>query len=157
LRVSSLVSMTHSHVVSRWQQQRCATHIGRYKGAATREGERIPKKPVPVRLKAETRLHEAELLVNAGSAMPGEYVPGPCTHRPSPPRKVGNTRSRWLTVREGAVEGRVDDWGEVVTGSRSGSCGWITSFLGIPELCTPGLPSSSMAGQCFFQRQVIVV
>ena len=28
---------------------------------------------------------------------------------------VGNARSRWPNLREGAVEGRADDWGEVVT------------------------------------------
>ena len=29
--------------------------------------------------------------------------------------KVGNTRSQWPNPREGAVEGGVSDWGEVVT------------------------------------------
>ena len=29
--------------------------------------------------------------------------------------KVGNTRSRWPNLREGAVEGGIGDWGEVVT------------------------------------------
>ena len=28
---------------------------------------------------------------------------------------VGNARSRWPNCTEGAVEGRADDWGEVVT------------------------------------------
>ena len=28
---------------------------------------------------------------------------------------VGNARSRWPNRKEGAVEGRSDDWGEVVT------------------------------------------
>ena len=28
---------------------------------------------------------------------------------------VGNARSRWPNHLEGAVEGRADDWGEVVT------------------------------------------
>ena len=28
---------------------------------------------------------------------------------------VGNARSRWPNLREGAVEGRFDNWGEVVT------------------------------------------
>ena len=28
---------------------------------------------------------------------------------------VGNARSRWPNRKEGAVEGRPDDWGEVVT------------------------------------------
>ena len=29
--------------------------------------------------------------------------------------RVGNARSRWLTAKERAVEGRSDNWGEVVT------------------------------------------
>ena len=29
--------------------------------------------------------------------------------------KVGNTRSRWPNRKEGAVEGGISDWGEVVT------------------------------------------
>ena len=29
--------------------------------------------------------------------------------------KVGNTRSRWPNRKEGAVEGGIGDWGEVVT------------------------------------------
>ena len=29
--------------------------------------------------------------------------------------KVGNTRSQWPNRKEGAVEGRVSDWGQVVT------------------------------------------
>ena len=29
--------------------------------------------------------------------------------------KGGNTRSRWANRKEAAVEGGVDDWGEVVT------------------------------------------
>ena len=28
---------------------------------------------------------------------------------------VGNARSQWPNLRGGAVEGRIDDWGEVVT------------------------------------------
>ena len=34
-------------------------------------------------LEAATRLHEAGVASNPGSARRGEYVPGPCTHRPS--------------------------------------------------------------------------
>ena len=29
--------------------------------------------------------------------------------------RVGNTRSRWPNRKEGAVEGKTNDWGEVVT------------------------------------------
>ena len=34
-------------------------------------------------LQAETRLHEAGIASNGGSAHYREYVPGSCTHRPS--------------------------------------------------------------------------
>ncbi len=34
-------------------------------------------------LESATRLHEVGIASNRGSAGRGEYVPGPCTHRPS--------------------------------------------------------------------------
>ncbi len=34
-------------------------------------------------LESATRLHEAGVASNRGSVRRGEYVPGPCTHRPS--------------------------------------------------------------------------
>ena len=34
-------------------------------------------------LQSATRLHEAGIASNRESACRGEYVPGPCTHRPS--------------------------------------------------------------------------
>ncbi len=34
-------------------------------------------------LESETRLHEVGIASNRASAWRGEYVPGPCTHRPS--------------------------------------------------------------------------
>ena len=43
------------------------------RGKQNREVEQIPK----------NRLHEAGIASNRGSACRGEYVPGPCTHRPS--------------------------------------------------------------------------
>src|SRR5258708_18120866 len=56
---------------------------GVYKGLRTREGEPIPKSTPQFRLESATRLHEAVIASNRGSARRGEYVPGPCTHRPS--------------------------------------------------------------------------
>ena len=34
-------------------------------------------------LESETRLHEGGIASNRASEWRGEYVPGPCTHRPS--------------------------------------------------------------------------
>ena len=55
----------------------------RYKVSRTREGELIAKKRAQFGLQSATRLHEAGIASNRGSARRGEYVPGPCTHRPS--------------------------------------------------------------------------
>ena len=62
---------------------------------ATQRCEANPEKSSQFRLQAATRLHEVGIASNRGSACRGEYVPGPC--------------------KEGAVEGGIDDWGEVVT------------------------------------------
>ena len=56
---------------------------GLYKELRYCEVERISKNRSKSGLKAETRLHEVGVASNRGSARHGEYVPGPCTHRPS--------------------------------------------------------------------------
>ena len=58
-------------------------YIGRYRGLRTREGERIPESRPQFGSQAATRLREAGVASNRGSARRGEYVPGSCTHRPS--------------------------------------------------------------------------
>ena len=42
-----------------------------------------PEKVSQFGLQAATRLYEVGIASNRGSACRGEYVPGPCTHRPS--------------------------------------------------------------------------
>ena len=56
---------------------------GRYKGSRSREVEPIPKNLSQFRLESATRLHEGGIASNRVSERRGEYVPGPCTHRPS--------------------------------------------------------------------------
>jgi hypothetical protein len=58
---------------------------------------------------------KAELLVIADQHCRGEYVPGPCTHRPSHHESRQHPKPVAQPAREGAVEGGVGDWGEVVT------------------------------------------
>ena len=53
------------------------------KGKRACEGEQISKTTSQFGLKSATRLHEAGIASNRGSACRGEYVPGSCTHRPS--------------------------------------------------------------------------
>ena len=57
--------------------------MARNKGKRTREGKQIPKNAPQFGLQAATRLHEAGIASNRGSEYRGEYVPEPCTHRPS--------------------------------------------------------------------------
>ncbi len=56
---------------------------GRYKGLRSREVKPIPKNRSQFGLESATRLYEAGIASNRRSACCGEYVPGPCTHRPS--------------------------------------------------------------------------
>ncbi len=56
---------------------------GRYNGLRYSDVERIPKSRPQFGLKSATRLHEAGIASNRVSERRGEYVPGPCTHRPS--------------------------------------------------------------------------
>ncbi len=56
---------------------------GGYRGLRNGNVKLIPKKPSQFRLGSATRLHEVGIASNRGSARRGEYVPGPCTHRPS--------------------------------------------------------------------------
>ena len=56
-----------------------------------------------------------ESLVIADQLRRGEYVPGPCTHRPSRHGSWERPKSVAQPAREGAAEGELGDWGEVVT------------------------------------------
>ena len=56
---------------------------GGYKALQTRKSEPIAESPSQFGLSAATRRHEVGIASNRGSACRGEYVPGPCTHRPS--------------------------------------------------------------------------
>ena len=56
-----------------------------------------------------------ESLVIADQQRCGEYVPGPCTHRPSHHESRQHPKPVAQPFWGGAVEGGVGDWGEVVT------------------------------------------
>ena len=53
------------------------------RGKQSREAEQTPETRSQFGLQAATRLHEVGIASNRRSAYCGEYVPGPCTHRPS--------------------------------------------------------------------------
>ena len=56
---------------------------GRYKGLRCREVKQIRESWSQFGLFSATREHEVGIASNRRSAYCGEYVPGPCTHRPS--------------------------------------------------------------------------
>ena len=56
-----------------------------------------------------------ESLVTAGQPYCGEYVPGPCTHRPSRHESRQRLKPVGQPFGEAAVEGGAGDWDEVVT------------------------------------------
>ena len=58
---------------------------------------------------------KSESLVIADQQRCGEYVPGPCTHRPSHHGSWPRPKSLLQPFAEEDAEGRADDWGEVVT------------------------------------------
>src|SRR5699024_5148590 len=88
---------------------------GRYNGQRTREGEPIPENRSQFGSQAATRLREAGIASNRGSACRGESVPGPCTHRPSHHESLQHPKSVREPLWDPAAEGGADDWGEVVT------------------------------------------
>ena len=57
--------------------------MDRTKGSKNREVKPIPQICSQFGSQSATRLREAGIASNRGSACRGEYVPGPCTHRPS--------------------------------------------------------------------------
>ncbi len=66
-----------------------------YKGTPNREVEQIPKKQAQFGLQAAIRLHEAGIASNGASARRREYVPGPCTHRPSSAESGGHPKTHF--------------------------------------------------------------
>ena len=56
---------------------------GVYRGKRECELERISQSTSKSGLESATRLHEVGIASNRKSECCGEYVPGPCTHRPS--------------------------------------------------------------------------
>ena len=67
---------------------------GRYKELRYREVELISKNRSQFGLFSATREHEVGIASNRGSARHGEYVPGPCTHRPS--HHPSRRHPKWL-------------------------------------------------------------
>src|SRR5215471_9903846 len=83
--------------------------------APTRRREGNPLNRSQFGLQAATRLHEVGVASNRRSAHGGEYVPGPCTHRPSHHPSLVLPKSLAEPARDGGAEGVPGEGGEVVT------------------------------------------
>ena len=82
---------------------------GGYSGMRGREAERIPKARPSSDCSLQPGCTKSESLVKGHQQRPLEYVPGPCTHRPS-----HHGSRRQLKPRQ-RVQVGFDDWDEVVT------------------------------------------
>ena len=74
--------MTSSHHAPYVLGYTRTTMVGN-RGKRSREAEQTPETRSQFGSKAATRLREVGIASNRRSAYCGEYVPGPCTHRPS--------------------------------------------------------------------------
>ena len=88
---------------------------GRYRGSPTRESEPIPKPVLSSDCSLQLDYMKLESLVIVDQLRHGEYVPGPCTHRPSRHGSCERPKSVSEPARDQAAEGERSDWGEVVT------------------------------------------
>ena len=76
--------------------------------------EQNPKSGLSSDCRLKFAYMKPELLVMAGQHTAVNTFPG-LVHTARHTTKVDNTRSRWSNRKEEAVEGGIDDWGEVVT------------------------------------------
>jgi hypothetical protein len=80
-----------------------------------REVEQILKTVLSSDCRLQFAYMKPELLVIADQLRCGEYVLGPCTHRPSHHESRWSQKSLIQPAREEGAEGSAGDWGEVVT------------------------------------------
>ena len=79
-----------------------------------REVERITKLGLSSDCRLQLAYMKVELLVIANQNVAVNTFPG-LVHTARHTMRVDNTRSLWANRKGAAVEGGVDDWGEVVT------------------------------------------
>ena len=84
------------------------------KGKQSREAEQNPKNGPSSDCRLQLACMKLELLVIADQHAAVNTFPG-LVHTARHTMRVGNTRSQEPNRKEGAAEGRIGDWGEVVT------------------------------------------
>ena len=88
---------------------------GRHNETRNREMEQTYKTGLSSDCSLQLDCMKSESLVKAYQLRRLEYVPGPCTHRPSHHESRFYPKPVSQLAIEAAVYGRADDWGEVVT------------------------------------------
>ena len=88
---------------------------GRYNGTRCREAEPIPKAGPSSDRSLQLDSVKSESLVKGHQQRSLEYVPGPCTHRPSHHGSWLHPKSSTQPLGEGNAEGVSSNWDEVVT------------------------------------------
>ncbi len=88
---------------------------GWYNGMQCREAELIPKTILSSDRSLQLDSVKSESLVKAYQQRRLEYVPGPCTHRPSHHGSRLHPKSLIQPAREEGAEGVSGDWDEVET------------------------------------------
>jgi hypothetical protein len=88
---------------------------GRYRRMQDREVERIPKTGPSSDCSLQLDCMKPESLVTVHQLRHREYVPGPCTHRPSHHGSRLHPKSPMQPARGPGAEGVGGDWDEVVT------------------------------------------
>ena len=89
--------------------------MARTRGGQPARGSESRQTSPQLESEAATRLHELGVASNRRSAHCGEYVPGPCTHRPSRHGSRKCLKSLSQPFWEAGAEGGTGDWDEVVT------------------------------------------
>ena len=84
------------------------------RGQQPREGEQISKNSLSSDCRLQLACMKAELLVIPDQHAAVITFPG-LVHTARHTMGAGNTRSQLLNRKEGAAEGGISDWGEVVT------------------------------------------
>ena len=94
-----------------------ATHVLQwqtYRGKQNCEVEQIPKRCLSSDCRLQLACMKSELLVIADQHAAVNTFPG-LVHTARHTMRAGNTRSQYPNRKEGAAEGRIGDWGDVVT------------------------------------------
>ena len=90
------------------------SYNGRNRGQRSREVEQTPKNDPSSDCRLQLAYMKLELLVIADQHAAVNTFPG-LVHTARHTMRAGNTRSQYPNRKEGAAEGRIGDWGEVVT------------------------------------------